>query len=99
MSSSIKISSKYCWYNNGSIIVKVFFVNGIPFTFDELPDGHLYDLDLVEIANSNESYEMEDLYKSSSYLIEEEAHPMLFSVELDNPQDLPDFEYIDYDGV
>ena len=42
---------------------------------------------------------MEDLYKSSSYLIEEEAHPMLFPVELDNPQDLPDFEYIDYDGV
>ena len=35
-----------------------------------------------------------DLYKNSFYLISEEAHPMLFPVELENPEDLPeDFEF------
>ena len=31
----------------------MYFLNDIPFTFDELPDGHLYDRDLVEEANKN----------------------------------------------
>jgi len=34
----------------------MYFFEGIPFTFDEMPDGHLYDLDLVQEADKNESY-------------------------------------------
>ena len=30
-----------------------------------MPDGHLYDKDLVEEANKNDSYEPEDLYRGS----------------------------------
>jgi hypothetical protein len=73
----------------------MYFINQIPFTFDELPDGHLYDKDLVELANNERSFEPEDLYRSSFYLIDEEVHPCLFPVELENPEDMPqeDYEY------
>ena len=47
---SYTVSTKHCWYNDERIIVKMYFLNDIPFTFDEMPDGHLYDKDLVEEA-------------------------------------------------
>lgn len=90
MSYQYKISKKYCWYNNGSQIVLMYFINGMPFTFDEMPDGHLYDLDLIKEADKNKTYDVEDLYDASFYLIDEEMHPMLFPVDLENPEDMPD---------
>ena len=91
---SYKITHAYCWYNEGTMIVKMYFINEIPFTFDELPDGHLYDKDLIELADQNCTFEPENLYKTSFYLIDEEAHPMLFAVDLENPEDMPpDLEF------
>ena len=43
-----KITKRFCWFRNGSIIVAMYFINEKPFTFDELPDGHLEDLDLID---------------------------------------------------
>jgi hypothetical protein len=95
MSYKYKITQAYCWYDNGSMIVKMYFINEIPFTFDELPEGHLYDKELCEIADKYRTFEPEDLYKNSFYLIEEEAHPCLFPVDLENPEDMPpDIEYL-----
>ena len=87
---SYRIDHAYCWYNDGSMIVKMYFINQVPFTFDELPDGHLEDDDLKRLADKERSYEPEDLYRSSFYLIDEEAHPCMFPVELENPEDMPD---------
>jgi hypothetical protein len=75
------------------MIVKMYFINQIPFTFDELPDGHIYDDDLKRLADKQRTFEPEDLYKNSFYLIDEEAHPLLFEMDLENPQDLPDEDY------
>jgi hypothetical protein len=87
---SYQISQAYCWYNKGTMIVKMYFINQVPFTFDELEDGHLYDKDLRKLADKQRSFDPEDLFKSSFYLIDEEAHPLLFEVDLENPQDLPE---------
>ena len=87
---SYRIDHAYCWYNDGSMIVKMYFINQVPFTFDELPDGHLEDDDLKRLADKERSYEPEDLYRSSFYLIDEEAHPCMFPIELENPEDMPD---------
>jgi hypothetical protein len=92
MSYQYKITSSYCWYNNGSMIVKMYFINGLPFTFDELPDGHLRDKELIKEANKSISYEPDEMYRYSFYLIDEEMHPMLFPVDLENPEDMPDQE-------
>lgn len=86
---SYKITKEYCWYNNGTQIVLMYFINNVPFTFDELHDGHLYDQDLLKEADKNRTYDPEDLFLSSFYLIDEEAHPLLFDLELENPEDLP----------
>jgi len=53
MNMSYKIDTAYCWYDNASVIVKMYFINQVPFTFDELPDGHLYDQDLCKEADKN----------------------------------------------
>tara|TARA_B100000003_G_scaffold162914_1_gene148822 strand:+ start:64 stop:369 length:306 start_codon:yes stop_codon:yes gene_type:complete len=87
---SYTISTKHCWYNDEKIIVKMYFFEGIPFTFDEMPDGHLYDRDLVEEANKNKSYEVEDVYKGSGYLIMESMHPCFDPIEISNADELPE---------
>ena len=97
MSQKYKASTAYCWYNEASIIVKMYFINEIPFTFDEMPDGHLYDQDLIKEADKNQSFEAEDLYRNSNYLIEEEAHPCFFMMDIENPEDLPDEAQVSYD--
>ncbi len=94
---SYQITTEYCWYNEGQTIVKMYFVSGVPFTFDELPTGHLYDKDILEEANNNKSYEIDDLFRYSDYLIEEEAHPCLFMMDIKNPEDLPDEKEHIYD--
>jgi hypothetical protein len=72
----------------------MYFIQDVPFTFDELPESSIYDKELIEIANKYYHYEPEDLFKNSFYLIDEEAHPCLFDLELENPEDMPpDIEY------
>jgi len=84
-----RIDTRYVWYNRGSVIVLMYFINSIPFTFDDVPDSMMYDMELIELADKERRFEPEDLYRSSYYLILEEAHPMLFEVELENPEMLP----------
>ena len=84
-----RIDTRYVWYNNETAVVLMYFINHVPFTFDELPDEAIFDLDIVEIADNERRFEPEDLYSSSFYLIDEECHPMLFEVELENPEMLP----------
>lgn len=79
------------------MIVKMYFINEIPFTFDELPELSNTDPELIRLADLQLRYEPEDLYKNSFYLIDEEAHPCFFPVDLENPEDLPDDLEYEYD--
>ena len=89
MSYKFKITQAYCWYNKSTMLVKMYFINSIPFTFDELPEMAIYDLEILEKADQQLRWEPKDLYLKSFYLIDEEAHPCLFDVELENPEDMP----------
>jgi len=82
-----KITSKYCYYNNE--IVEMYFINNVPFTFDELDDLQLQDPYVQVEASTNQEYTSEELYRTSFYLIDEECHPCLFPVDLENPEDMP----------
>lgn len=84
-----RIDTTYCWYNRGKEIVFMYFINGIPFTFDDLPHSGMYTTEIVEHANNESAYEPEDLYQASYYLILEECHPLMFELELENPELLP----------
>jgi len=84
-----RIDTAYVWYNQGTMIVLMYFINHVPFTFDELPDCAMQDLEIIHLADNERRYEPEDLYRTSFYLIDEQCHPLMFEVELENPEMLP----------
>ena len=84
-----RIDTKYVWYNHGKQIVLMYFIQGLPFTFDELPDDGLYDLSCIDLADGEKRWETDELYKISMYLMQEEMHPLMFELELENPEMMP----------
>ena len=84
-----RIDAAYVWYNRGKQIVLMYFINQVPFTFDDVPDSYQYDFEIIKLADKERRFNTDDLYKSSFYLIEEQCHPMLFDLELENPEMLP----------
>ena len=84
-----RIDAKYVWYENGSRIVRMYFIQNLPFTFDDLNEGELYDKSIIEEANQEKSWELEELYDISGYLVSEECHPLLYNLELENPELMP----------
>ena len=84
-----RIDARYVWYNRGTEIVLMYFINQIPFTFDDLPKTAIQDLELIHLADNERRFEPEDLYQSSYYLMMEECHPLLYELDLENPEMLP----------
>lgn len=85
------ISKSYHWYETKDerYIVKVYFINGVPFSFDDLPEIAQNEITIIEEAFRNKVYTPEILFQSSYYLIAEEAHPLIYEMELVNPEALP----------
>jgi len=92
---SYKITYSYNWYrtDNERFIIKTYLINGIPFTFDELPSIVRDDPEVIKRAEEQLTLSPEIFYQKSFYLIDEQAHPLLFEMDLENPQDLPDEDY------
>ena len=84
-----RIDTRYVWYNRGSQIVLMYFIQNIPFSFDDVPDDGLNDLELINLADKQKRWEPEDLYQASYYLMMEECHPLMFEVDLENPEMMP----------
>ena len=84
-----RIDTRYCWYNKKTQIVLMYFINQVPFTFDDLPAIAKDDPEIVEIADNEKSFETEDLYRAYQYLMAEECHPLEFELELENADLLP----------
>ena len=91
-----KITISYNWYKttDEKFIIKTYYINYIPFTFDEISKIEQYDLEIINIANKQLTLTPKIFYLKSFYLIDEEVHPLLFDLELENPEDMPpDIEY------
>tara|TARA_B100001778_G_scaffold295060_1_gene267069 strand:+ start:220 stop:495 length:276 start_codon:yes stop_codon:yes gene_type:complete len=86
-----RIDTAYVWLetHEDTQIVLMYFINNIPFTFDEFPELARNNPETIQEANRNNVYNMEQLYRSSSYLICEECHPMMNQLDLENPELLP----------
>ena len=89
-----KISTSYNYYETETerFLIKTYKINGIPFTFDELPGICQDDPQVIEEANENEIYTPVMFYQWSFYLIDEEVHPCLFTVDLENPELLDEID-------
>jgi hypothetical protein len=83
-----KITSSYNWYEteDDKFIIRTYYINGIAFTFDELPIIMQDDPEIIQKANEHLTYDPEFFYQKSFYLIDEEAHPILFELDLENPE-------------
>tara|TARA_B100000902_G_scaffold53606_1_gene60349 strand:- start:873 stop:1154 length:282 start_codon:yes stop_codon:yes gene_type:complete len=89
----LKISWKYVWYEDQ--VVKMCFINGYPYTFEDLTTEECVDKKVAQEANQNKdnkiTYTQEQLYVFSRYLVMEQAHPEHFDMqdEIENPRELP----------
>lgn len=67
----------------------MYFIQGLPYTFDELPTLIQDHPSVQTEALQNCDYDDEDMYKWSNYLMEELMHPLMFELEYENPDLLP----------
>lgn len=90
MSQTFKytISRKHCFVDNEPVLM--YFVENVPFAFDVLEREQKEDKWILSEAALNQEYTLEDIFRYSDYLIAEECHPVLFELELVNPEVLPD---------
>jgi hypothetical protein len=83
-----KITTSYNWYEieNDKFIIKTYYINGIAFTFDELPTIVQDDPEIIQRANGQLTMTPNEFYLKSFYLIDEQAHPCIFELDLENPE-------------
>lgn len=98
MSTKLKLTKAYCWYDSMELkvperVVKMYFINGIPFTWDELTEAEEENYSCKIAANTHQiRYTPEHLFRSSGYLIMEECHPCFFELEVENPEILAELD-------
>ena len=70
----LKITWKYVWYENQ--VVRMCFINGYPYTFEDLSTEECTDKKVAKEANAN---------------VMEQAHPEHFDLQdqIENPRELP----------
>lgn len=82
------ISRKHVFVDNEPVLM--YYIENIPFAFDVLEKEQKEDKWILAEAAINPEYTMEDIFNFSDYLIAEECHPVLFELDLVNPEVLPD---------
>ena len=81
------LSQSYVFYMG--MVVRMYFIQGIPYTFDELPQVVQEHPAIQTEALQGRDWDDEELYKWSSYLACEECHPLMFDIEVNDPELLP----------
>jgi hypothetical protein len=86
-----KLNVGYRWIDTSSesFIVKMYFIQEMPYTFDELPQIIQDDPEIIIEASGNHRYTDDDIYLSSIYLGLEDAHPLMHVLDYENPECLP----------
>lgn len=92
----LNLTKSYCWYSpekSIKYVVTMYFINHIPFTWDNLTEEEENSLiPQVEAENNEKVFTAEDLFRASGYLIMEECHPCFFELELGNPELLAELD-------
>ena len=70
--------------------VLMYFIEHMPFQFDSLDRIDKEDIWVLSEAASNEEYTLTDVIVSSEYLLQEECHPVLYELDLINPELIPE---------
>ena len=86
-----QLRTEYAWYDTkeSSKVSLFYYIQDVPFTSDELPEIARNFPEIEQTANQNKRWSAEELYKLSTYLMIEEAHPLMYEIEVDKPELLP----------
>ena len=82
------ISRKYAFVDNEPVLM--YYINEMPFSFDTLEREQKQDKWILSEAAINQEFALEDIFRFSDYLIAEECHPVLFELDLVNPELIPE---------
>jgi len=82
------ISRKYAFVDNDPVLM--YYINEMPFSFDTLEREQKQDKWILSEAAINDEYTLEDILRYSEYLIAEECHPVLYELDLVNPELIPE---------
>jgi len=82
------ISRRHCFVDNEPVLM--YFIQNIPFAFDSLEREEKQDKWILSEAAINDEYTLQDIFRWSDYLIAEECHPVLFELDLINPELIPE---------
>ena len=83
-----KIDKRHVFIDHEPVLI--YFVNDIPFAFDCLDQHQKQDKWILTECAINPEYTLEDILRWSDYLMEEECHPVLFELDLLNPEIIPE---------
>ena len=81
------LDQRYVFYNGN--VVRMYFIEGMPYEFDELPLIIQEHPEIQSEALQDRDYDDYDLYKADCHLVIEDCHPCMFELELDDPELLP----------
>ncbi len=82
------ITRKHVFVDNEPVLM--YYVESMPFAFDVLEKEQKKDKWILSECAINQEYTLEDIFRYSDYLIAEECHPVLFDLDIVNPEILPD---------
>lgn len=82
------ISKKHVFVDNEPVLM--YYIENIPFAFDVLEKEDKENKWILAEAAMHQEYTLEQIFNFSDYLIAEECHPVLFELDLINPEVLPD---------
>ena len=82
------ITRKHVFVDNEPVLM--YYIENIPFAFDVLEKEEKENKRILAEAAMHQEYTLEQIFNYSDYLIAEECHPVLFELDLINPEVLPD---------
>jgi len=83
-----RISRKHVFLDKEPVLM--YFIENMAFAFDVLDKIDREDKWVLSEAAINEEYSLKDVIRSSEYLLQEECHPVIFELELENPELIPE---------
>ena len=70
--------------------VLMYFIENMAFCFDVLERNEKQDKWILSECAINQEFTLKDVINSSEYLLQEECHPVIFELDLVNPELIPE---------
>ena len=82
------ITRKHVFLDNEPVLM--YFIENMAFCFDVLERNEKQDKWILSECAINQEYTLKDVINSSEYLLQEECHPVIFELDLVNPELIPE---------